>query len=67
MERIREEGWSVYLVVDRKKEDEVPEAFELTTDPRQQGKPSFRIDGRDLSFLKSIGIDPTRKARRRRK
>lgn len=67
MDRIREEGWSVYLVVDRKKEDEVPEAFELTTDRRRQGKALFRIDGNDLSFLRSIGIDPTRKARRRRK
>lgn len=67
MDRIREEGWSVYIVVDRKKEDEVPEAFELTTDRRRQGKASFRIDGKDLSFLRSIGIDPTRKARRRRK
>ena len=67
MDRIREEGWSVYLVVDRKKEDEVPEAFELTTDRRRQAKALFRIDGRDLSFLRSIGIDPTRKARRRRK
>jgi hypothetical protein len=67
MERIREEGWSVYLVVDRKKEDEVPEAFELTPDRRRQAKALFRIDGNDLSFLKSIGIDPTRKTRRRRK
>lgn len=67
MDRIREEGWSVYLVVDRKKEDEVPEAFELTPDRRRQAKALFRIDGSDLSFLKSIGIDPTRKTRRRRK
>ena len=67
MDRIREEGWSVYLVVDRKKDDEVPEAFELTTDRRRQSKALFRIDGNDLSFLRSIGIDPTRKARRRRK
>jgi hypothetical protein len=26
----------------------------------------FQIDGRDLSFLKSIGIDPTRRLRRKR-
>lgn len=63
MHRIREEGWSVYLVVDRKREDETPEAFELT--PRG-ADPVFRINGRDLSFLRSIGIDPTRRMRRRR-
>lgn len=28
--------------------------------------PTFRIDGEDLSFLRSIGIDPTRRMRRRR-
>jgi hypothetical protein len=27
---------------------------------------AFRIDGRDLSFLRSIGIDPTRRIRSRR-
>jgi hypothetical protein len=28
--------------------------------------PAFRIDGEDLRFLRSIGIDPTRRLRRRR-
>ncbi len=65
MHRIREQGWSLYLVVDRKKEDETPEAFELTTGRSATGQPVLRIDGRDLSFLKSIGIDPTRQLRRR--
>jgi hypothetical protein len=31
------------------------------------GDPSFRIDGNDLLFLRSIGIDPTRKSRARRR
>lgn len=66
MTRIRDEGWSLYLVVDRKREDETPEAFELSTGRSKKGDPVFRIDGRDLSFLKSIGIDPTRQLRRRR-
>ena len=30
------------------------------------GDPSFRIDGNDLLFLRSIGIDPTRKSRARK-
>lgn len=29
-------------------------------------EPAFLIDGRDLAFLKSVGIDPTRSPRRRR-
>ena len=66
MDRIRDEGWSVYLVVDRKNEDETPEGFELTTENALQEDPSFRIDSQDLSFLKSLGIDPTRRVRRRR-
>ncbi len=28
--------------------------------------PAFQIDGRDLSFLRSIGIDPTRRLRRKK-
>lgn len=68
VDRIREEGWSLYLVIDRESdEDGVREALELTT--RGAGgsaEPVFRIDGRDLTFLRSVGIDPTRKLRRRR-
>jgi hypothetical protein len=66
MDKIREEGWSVYLVVDRKNENETPEGFELTTEKKSQEDPGFRIDTQDLSFLKSLGIDPTRRVRRRR-
>jgi hypothetical protein len=29
-------------------------------------EPAFQINGKDLSFLRSIGIDPTRRLRRRR-
>ena len=66
MDMIRDEGWSVYLVVDRKNEDETPEGFELTTGMGPEQDPSFRIDSQDLSFLKALGIDPTRRIRRRR-
>jgi hypothetical protein len=70
LDRIREEGWSLYLVVDRNAEetDEPQEAFELTAScPIPEGAdPVFKIDGRDLLFLKSVGIDPTRKLRKRR-
>lgn len=68
LDRVRDEGWSLYLVVDRKCEDLKPQAFELAT-PKGGGEhePHFKIDGRDLTFLRSVGIDPTRKLRRRRR
>ena len=67
LRRIQEEGWTLYLVVDRRKEDEEPVAFELASSSQErEEEPTFRIDGRDLSLLKSLGIDPTRKLRRRR-
>lgn len=31
-----------------------------------RGEPRFQIDMQDLAFLRSIGIDPTRRMRRRR-
>ena len=58
-------GWSVYLVVDRKREDETPEGIELTAESGSTPDVIFRIDRQDLAFLRSIGIDPTRKLRRR--
>jgi hypothetical protein len=66
MDEIRDEGWSVYLVIDRKREDETPEGIELTAEESDGVDPTFRINSSDLSFLKSVGIDPTRKVRRRR-
>lgn len=66
MDEIREEGWSVYLVIDRKREDETPEGIELTGEDSNGEAPTFRINSRDLAFLKSVGIDPTRRVRRRR-
>lgn len=67
LRKIREEGYSLYLLVDCKREVEDAEAVSLTG-PRwpTSGEPAFQIDGRDLNFLKSIGIDPTRRLRRRR-
>ena len=67
LRRIREEGYSLYLLVDCKREANEPEALTFATAPRlHSGDPVFQIDGRDLSFLRSIGIDPTRRLRRRR-
>src|SRR5947209_8865212 len=68
LRRIREEGYALYLLVDCKREaNEIEPLTFATTAPRlHSGEPAFQIDGRDLSFLRSIGIDPTRRLRRRR-
>jgi hypothetical protein len=69
LRKIREEGYALYLLVDCKREANDSEALALTA-PRMRSAndrdPAFVIDGRDLSFLKSIGIDPTRRVRRRK-
>lgn len=63
---LRDEGYALYLLVDCKPEavadDDAPRAAAA---PLPEGEPVFQIDGKDLTFLKSIGIDPTRRARRR--
>jgi hypothetical protein len=41
---------------------ERPESTALVPAP----EPTFQIDGRDLGFLRSIGIDPTRRLRRKK-
>jgi hypothetical protein len=67
LRKIREEGYSLYLLVDCKREAGDLDALQLASPPRaSDADPSFQINGRDLSFLKSIGIDPTRRLRRRR-
>lgn len=66
LRHIREQGWSLYLVVDRKREGEAMEAYEISGEGASRVEAAFRIDSSDLSFLRSIGIDPTRRARRRR-
>jgi hypothetical protein len=70
LQTIRQQGWSLYLVVDRKRDGEPIETYEVESpQPPEAAEPksvTFRIDGEDLSFLRSIGIDPTRKVRNRR-
>lgn len=64
LEGLREEGYSLYLLV-REGEDEEAVVGRPQVG-RRAAEPEFRIDGRDLRFLKSIGIDPTRRLRRRK-
>lgn len=64
---IRREGWSLYLVVDKRREREALDRYEVAAEPvAAREEAAFRIDGRDVSFLRSIGIDPTRRTRSRR-
>jgi hypothetical protein len=78
LRKIREEGYSLYLLVDCKREGADGEPLALTPQgtpevpaaahrAAQRGEPNFQIDGRDLFFLRSIGIDPTRRLRRPRR
>jgi hypothetical protein len=67
LRKIREEGYSLYLLVDCKREAADGDHLALTPPaPQARTEPNFQINGRDLSFLRSIGIDPTRRLRRRR-
>lgn len=68
LRKIREEGYSLYLLVDCKREASLDDSLPLTP-PRfsSDRDPVFQINGNDLSFLRSIGIDPTRRLRRRRR
>lgn len=65
LESIRGEGYTLNLLLDCKpfERDDEGETEEETERPLPA--PPFRINGRDLAFLRSVGIDPTRKARSR--
>ena len=72
LRRLRSEGYTLHLVLDCKRRGEAGEAGEAvdaeeasrTLAPTPAGEPAFRINGDDLSFLRSCGIDPTRRPRR---
>jgi hypothetical protein len=74
IQRIREEGYNLYMVLDAKvgvnRRESVRGARRAIGDaePEDGGteRASFRINVKDLRFLKSVGIDPTRKVRARR-
>jgi hypothetical protein len=76
IQKIRDEGYNLYMVLDAKvgvnkreakargtrRTSAEPEAVERSSGDRA----AFRINLKDLRFLKSLGIDPTRKVRTRR-
>lgn len=63
---LREEGYSLYLVLDRQKEGERRARFELIPRRKPRREPVFKLDPDDVTFLRSLGIDPTRRAKGRR-
>lgn len=69
LERIRREGYRLQVVLDRSQDQALPvaELVPARAEPAASGgDPTFQINSSDLTFLRSIGIDPTRKLRRRR-
>lgn len=64
--QIREEGYSIFLVLNRKQEGERGVQIELTSHRATPREPAFLLDKRDVSFLKTVGIDATRAGKRRR-
>ncbi|HZI63633.1 MAG TPA: hypothetical protein VFE44_02570 [Thermoanaerobaculia bacterium] len=69
LRRLRSEGYTLHLVLDCKRRGEAGEAVDgdeasRALAPTPAGEPAFRINGDDLSFLRSCGIDPTRRPRR---
>jgi len=71
IEKLREHGYRLFLNLDARIGIERDEEFAGDDEESVEMSPSaaaaeFRIDFRDLRFLKSVGIDPTRKVRTRR-
>jgi len=77
IQRIRDEGYNLYMVLDAKvgvnrrapragsrRRSAAPASGDGVVPAGQQA--AFRINIKDLRFLKSVGIDPTRKVRARR-
>ena len=63
LDRLRENGWSAYLVIDGADEEIDPNALE-PGDPTRREQLELDLDGSDHSFLRSLGIDPQTEPRR---
>jgi hypothetical protein len=77
IQRIRDEGYNLYMVLDAKvgvnrrparsgnRRRPAPAANGNGNGATATEQAAFRINIKDLRFLKSVGIDPTRKVRTR--
>ena len=71
IQRIRDEGYDLYVVLDatiglNKQEPETGEAL-VPVPAKTPKEVQFRINVNDLSMLRSLGIDPTRKVKSARR
>ena len=70
IQRIRDEGYDLYVVLDAtiglNKQDETSDE-QTAVVPVERKEVQFRINVNDLSLLRSLGIDPTRKVRTTRR
>jgi hypothetical protein len=76
IQRIRDEGYNLYMVLDAKvgvnKRERTTRSRRAvaSAEPEEatgtNERAAFRINLKDLRFLKSLGIDPTRKVRTRK-
>jgi hypothetical protein len=67
MEKLRGHGYRLFLNLDARIGIEREEAADSSDPEDTPSVVEFRIDFRDLRFLKSVGIDPTRPVRARRR
>lgn len=70
MQRIRDEGYNLYVVLDATiglnrlgEEEEAPQPKPAGMLVKSDRQVQFRIDVNDLALLRALGIDPTRKVR----
>ena len=66
--RAHQEGYALYLVLSCQQEGEKAAKMELKARPQlpPAREPEFLLSGSDVAFLRSVGIDPTRRVRRKR-
>ncbi len=57
LDRLRECGWSAYVVIDETPEDPVPHSAPVEL-ARPAASGELEMNGADLSLLRSLGIDP---------
>jgi hypothetical protein len=72
IQRIRDEGYDLYVVLDatiglNKQEPESDDENAAVVPATPPKEVQFRINVNDLSMLRSLGIDPTRKVRSTRR
>ena len=56
LDRLREVGWSAYVVIDEAGEE--PDDGATAIEPAVPAEEDLEMSGADLSFLRSVGIDP---------